>query len=245
MPINVFGNSNSSKSDEKIDTSLFVQKPYLKSNFIEANIEGDIDLKNQYINKHLPDPISIREPAPKNFVDNTFNDPSLLKNTSHIALTDRIITNARFIQVNQLPQIDSHLTAKLYVDNGIDEISVVRDNQDKDFNNYNLTRINSITLNKQAQTDNEVITKAYKCQFHQENEQSRPDSGLDFYDESSYLVENNQDNDLNDKKLPNRGSITVNRNPNSDNELVNKKYLNDELDRNTILRLNKTRQNYL
>ena len=36
-------------------------------------------------------------------------------------LSDRNITNARFIQVNQLPQVDSHLTAKLYVDKAIDE----------------------------------------------------------------------------------------------------------------------------
>ena len=41
MLINVFGNS--SHDNNKIDTSLFVQKPYLRTNFIEANIEEDID----------------------------------------------------------------------------------------------------------------------------------------------------------------------------------------------------------
>ena len=46
MPINLFGNSNSNGSDNKIDTSIFVQKAYLRSNFIEANIEEIIDLKN-------------------------------------------------------------------------------------------------------------------------------------------------------------------------------------------------------
>ena len=106
-------------------------------------------------------------------------------------MNDRNITNARFIQVNQLPQIDSHLTAKLNVDNSIDEPSLVRNNQDNDFGNYNLTNINSITLNKQAENDNEVITKAYVDQFHQENERSRPDIGLDFYNESNDLVKNN------------------------------------------------------
>ena len=29
----------------KIDTSLFVQKPFLRSNYIESNIEEDIDFK--------------------------------------------------------------------------------------------------------------------------------------------------------------------------------------------------------
>ena len=74
------------------------------------------------------------------------------------------------------------------VDNAIDEPSLVKNNQDNEFNNYNLTNINSITLNKQAENDNEVINKAYVDQFHQENERSRRDVGLDFYDESSDIV---------------------------------------------------------
>ena len=160
-------------------------------------------------------------------------------------MNDRNITNARFIQVNQLPQIDSHLTAKLYVDNSIDEISLVRNNQDNDFNNNNLTNINSITLNQQAENDNEVITKAYVDQFHQENERSRQDLGIDFYNASTDLVKNTQDNDLNDNKLINLDCITVNRNPSSDNEVANKKVIDDELDKNTVLRFSQTLQNYL
>ena len=46
MPINVFGNSPNN-SDNKIDASLFVQKTYLGTNYKEAIIEEDIDLKNQ------------------------------------------------------------------------------------------------------------------------------------------------------------------------------------------------------
>ena len=245
MPINVFGNSSNNNNDNKIDTSLFVQKPYLRSNYIESNIEEDIDLKNQYRIKNLPDPISIREAASKNYVDNLFNDSSIVKNDAHIDLNDRNITNCRFLSVNQLPQIDSHLTAKLYVDNSIDEVSLVRNNKDNDFGNYNLTNTNSITLNKQAENDNEVITKAYVDQFHQENERSRRDVGLDFYNESSEVVKNNQDKDLNDNKLTNLDSVQVNRNPTSDNELVNKKYIDNELDKNTIVRFNQTLSNYL
>ena len=49
-----------------MDTSLFVQKPYLRTNYFEANIEEDFDLKNQYRIKTLLDPISIREAASEN-----------------------------------------------------------------------------------------------------------------------------------------------------------------------------------
>ena len=230
MPNNVFKNS-SNNSDNKIDTSLFVQKPYLRHNYKEANIEEDIDLKNQFRIKNLPDPLSIREAASKNYVDNLFNNPSISKITEHIDLNDRNITNARFIQVNQWPQIDSHLTAKLYVDTEIDQSSLVRNNQDNDFININLTNTNSITSNTQAVNDNQVITKAYVDQFHQENERSRRDVGLDFYDESSDLVKNNQDNDLNDNKLTNINSITINNNPTDDNHVSKKKYIDDELDK--------------
>ena len=110
------------------------------------------------------------------------------KNSAHTDLIERNITNARFIQDNQLPQIDSHLTAKLYVDNAIDGALLARNNQDNDFGKKNLTNVNSITLNKQAENYKEVTTKAYVDQFQQEKERSRRDAGLDFHDESSDLV---------------------------------------------------------
>ena len=221
------------------------KKIYLRTNFIESNKEEDIDLKNQNRIKNLPDPISIREAASKIYVDKKFNDTSIIKNTPHIDLNDRSLTNARFTQVNQLPQINSHLTAKLYVDNAINEASLVTNNQDKELNNYNLTNTNSITLNKQEGNDNEVITKEYVDQFHQENERSRQELGIDFLDESNHLVKNNKENDFNDKKLTNIDSITVFRNPDSEIEFANKKYIDDELDKNPIVRFNQTLENYL
>ena len=139
----------------------------------------------------------------KNYFDNKFNDPSIIKNTELIGLNDGNITNARFIQVNHLPQIDSHLTAKLYVDTEIDQPSLVRNNHDNDFGNYNLTNINSITLNTQAVNDNEVITKAYVDQFHNDNERNRRDVALSFYKEEVDLVKNIEDIDFNDKNLTN------------------------------------------
>ena len=54
MPINVFGKT-SHDNNIKIDTSLFVQNPYLQTNYIESNFEEDLDLKNQYRIKNSPD----------------------------------------------------------------------------------------------------------------------------------------------------------------------------------------------
>ena len=88
MPINVIGNSNTNNICNKIDTPLFVQKPYLRTIYIESDTEKDIDLKKQFRIKNLPDPTSIREAATKNYVDKKFNDPSILKNTAQIDLND-------------------------------------------------------------------------------------------------------------------------------------------------------------
>ena len=58
-------------------------------------------------------------------------------------------------------------------------------------------------------------------------------------------VFNDQDIEFDKNKLTNLDSVTVNKNPNSDNEFSNKKYIDDELDKNTFLRFNQTLQNYL
>ena len=236
MPINVFGNS-SNNSDNKIDTSLFAQKPFLRTNYIESNIEEDIDLKNQYRIKNLPDPTSIREPASKIYVDNMFKND--------IDFNDVKLEIIKFVKVNYQPAVNENLTPKVYVDTALLGPSLVRNNKDNDFGNYNLTNINSITLNTQAVNDNQVITKAYVDQFHQENERSRRDLGIDFYNESSDIVNINPDNHLNYNKLTNINSITINNNPTDDNHVSNKEFIDNELDKKTIVRFSQTLQNYL
>ena len=66
-------------------------------------------------------------------------------------------------------------------------------------------------MNTKAFNDNQFFTKADVDQLHQENEQSRRDLAKDFQDESSDLVKNNQDNDINDNKRTNLDSITIKR----------------------------------
>ena len=209
MPINVFGNSSSSY-DNKIDTSLFVQKPYLRTNYIESNIEEEIDLKNQFRIKKLPDSISIGEPVSKSYVDNKFNDPSKIKNTAHIDLNERNITNARFIQVNQLPQIDSHLTAKLYVDNaisdGVNESSLLRLDRDEKLEQDSIILNSTLTSPK---TILEIPTKNY----------------VDNKFNDSSIIKNTDHVDFNDKILVNVHSINVNSYPTLDEQLTPKFYV--------------------
>ena len=224
MPINVFGNSNSNNNDNKIDTSLFVQKPYLRHNYIESNIEEDIDLKNQYRIKNLPDPTEIQDACSKKYTDNLFNDPTIIKNSAHIDLNDKNITNCRFLSVNQLPQIDSHLTAKLYVDNaisdGINEQSLLRLDPDEKLEQDSIILNSTLTTPKtilKIPTINYVVNK---------------------FNDSSILK--NVDNvDFNDKDIDNVGWIKVNKWPRDAEHLTPKLYVDNTIYESSLLRLHR------
>ena len=74
MPIKVFGNSNSNDNGSKIDTSVFVQKSYLRSNYIETDIDHDINLKNKYKIINLPQATNDNDGVSKTYIDNKIAD---------------------------------------------------------------------------------------------------------------------------------------------------------------------------
>ena len=346
MPNNVLGNS-SNNNDNKIDTSLFVHKPYLRTNYIGANIDEDIDLKNQIKIKIVPDPISIREAASKNYVDNKFNDysiikinnphpdidmiyknvinvglievnrwpeygdqvtsklsvdtlvrnsvdestllridldeklnldeqdsiilnstllslmadidlsktkielpttnyvnkkindPSTIRNTTYVDFNDKNLDNVIFVKVNSMPTVGEHLTAKNYVDNAISyhvhEPSLLTLDPNE---MLKLDEQDSIILKSTStspKTKIELPTKSYVDSLHEINRNRR--------DLSS--VFNDQDIEFDNNKLTNLDSITVNRDPSSDNELANKKYIDDSIGEGTIVRYSRRLKKYL
>ena len=223
MPINVFGNS-SNNSEQKIDTSLFVQKPYLRTNYIEANIEEDIDLKNQFRIKNLLYPEDNSDAVCKSYVDSLFNDSSLLKNNKHIDLNDRNITNARFIQVNQLPQIDSHLTSKLYVDSaisdGVNESSLLRLDPDEKLTQDSIILNSTLTSPK---TILEIPTINY----------------VDKKFNDSSTIKNVDNVDFNDKDIDDVGWVKVNKWPKDAEHLTPKIYVDNTIHESSLLRLHR------
>ena len=94
----------------------------------------------------------------------------------------------------------------------------------------------SIVLNStltSPKTIKELPTKSYVDSLH-ESSRNRRDLASVF---------NDQDNEFDNNKLTNLDSVTVNKNPNLDNELANKKYIDDGLDKNTVLRFNQKLEN--
>ena len=56
---------------------------------------------------------------------------------------------------------------------------------------------------------------------------------------------NDQDNEFDNNKVTNLDSVSVNTNPKVDNELSNKKYVDDSIGEGTLLGFDKTLTNYL
>ena len=107
MPINVFGNSSSSNdNNNKIDTSRFVQKSYLKSNYIETDIEHDMNLKNQYRIINLPNPINNKDAINKIYIDTKIADiiKRNIQNDDYISFLDN--DNVEYKLVKYRPEIE-------------------------------------------------------------------------------------------------------------------------------------------
>ena len=127
-------------------------------------------------------------------------------------MNDRNITNARFIQVNQLPQIDSLLTAELYVDiaiyDAIDEPSLLRLHSHEKLKQNSIIPNSTLTLPK---TIIELPTKNYVEKK--------------FNDPS--ITKNTDHVDFNEKNLGNVSSIKVNLLPTLEEHLTPKFYVDN------------------
>ena len=96
----------------------------------------------------------------------------------------------------------------------------------------------SILLNSTSTSPKTIIELPTKSYVDSLDESSRNRGDL-----SSVL--NDQDNKFDNNNLTNLDSAVVNRNPNLNNELSNKKYVDDSIGEGTIVRFNQTLQNYL
>ena len=207
---------------------------------LDPNEKLKLDEQDSIIlNSTLKLPKTKIELPTKNYVDKNFNDPSIIRNTAHVDVNDKNLDNVRFVKVNSMPAVREHLTPKYYVDNAIsywlDELSLLRLDPGEQLK---LDEQDSIILNSaltSPKTIIEVATKSYVDSLHEIN-RNRQDLSSVF---------NDPNNEFENNKLTNLDSVSVNRNPDSDKELVNKKYLDNELDKNTVLRFNQTLENYL
>ena len=157
-------------------------------------LDPDEKLERNHIllNSTLTSPKTILEIPTKNYFDNKFNDSSIIKSTHHVDFNDKILDNVHSIKVSSYPTLDEQLTPKFYVNNFVldyvDEASLLRLDP-KGMIHHG--KLDSIFLNSSITSPRTIIelpAKSYVDSLHRENERSRRDLGLEFYDESSTLV---------------------------------------------------------
>ena len=134
-----FGRAISSTSTSTVGVS----KTYIRANYIESNLEEDIDLKNQFKILNLPNPTLLQDPATKYYVDNKtvdlvpnseFDNTTIVRTNKNNNFNGNTITGCESIYVNRDPQYDLELSTKRYTDTLIDESSIVRNNKENIFN---------------------------------------------------------------------------------------------------------------
>ena len=113
--MNVFG-STSSIGQANLDTTLFVQKTYLRTNYIESDMEEDIDMKQKFKIKNLVDPINSKDAANKAYIDRYINESTLLRIPTYEPLTNDYVS---------LKNVESNKVIELATTNYVkDDISV-------------------------------------------------------------------------------------------------------------------------
>ena len=106
MPINVFGSSLSSNDNHKIDLSQYARKSYIRSNYIETDIDHDINLKNQYRIINIANPINNKDAINKIYIDTKVADiiRRNTQNDDYISFIDN--DNTEYKLVKYRPKIE-------------------------------------------------------------------------------------------------------------------------------------------
>ena len=80
-------------------------------------------------------------------VDGGLNDSNIHKNDTHVDFNYKNLDNCWFVNVNSLPAVSKHLTPKQYVDDAINETTLVRICRNSNFDNNEIFNMLHINLN--------------------------------------------------------------------------------------------------
>ena len=87
-------------------------------------------MKNQFKFKNLPSTVNSADCVPKSHEDGIINDPSIMRNISHVDFNNKNVDNPKFVKVTSYPAVGGHLTSKYYLDEAlfksVDESSLSR-----------------------------------------------------------------------------------------------------------------------
>ena len=127
-------------SGSSVTTKRGVTKSYVRANYIESSMEEDIDMKNQFKLKNLPNPTNLQDPTTKYYVDSKTNNlvpigeldnNSIVRKNKNNNFNRNTITELESVYVNRDPNFSLELSTKQYTDDSIDEHSLLRLHKDE------------------------------------------------------------------------------------------------------------------
>ena len=252
-----FGRAISSTST----STAGVSKTYIRANYIESNLEEDIDMKNQFKILNLPNPTLLQDPATKYYIDNKtvdlvpnseFDNTTIVRTNKNNNFNGNTITGCESVYVNRDPQYDLELSTKRYTDSLIDESSIVRNNKDiifsksislntdptKQFDDYEIDNIVPKSVITEFITTS--IDEFSLLRFHQDEKLDHSDyitleSNLTVPKTILYIPLNNNLARTDRDNDFNNHMITNVGDPINDSDAVNKRYVDSGLKQDGIV----------
>ena len=238
-----------------------VTKTYIRANYIESNLEEDIDMKNQFKILNLPNPTLLQDPATKYYVDNKtldlvpnseFDNTTIVRTNKNNNFNGNTITGCESVYVNRDPQYDLELSTKQYTDTLIDESSIVRNNKEnifsksislntdptKQFNDYEIDNILPKSVISEFITTS--IDEFSLLRLHQDEKLDHSDyitleSNLTVPKTILYIPLNNNLVRTDRDNDFNNHIITNVGDPINDSDIVNKRYVDSGLKQDGIV----------
>ena len=238
-----------------------VTRGYIRANYIESNLEEDIDMKNQFKILNLPNPTLLQDPTTKYYVDNKtvdlvpnseFDNTTIVRTNKNNNFNGNTITGCESVYVNRDPQYELELSTKRYTDTLIDESSIVRTNKDiifnksislntdptKQFNDYEIDNIVPKSVINEFVTTS--IDEFSLLRLHQDEKLDHSDyitleSNLTVPKTIVYIPLNNNLARTDRDNDFNNHIITDVGDPINDNDAVNKRYVDSGLKQDGIV----------
>ena len=235
-----------------------VTRSYIRANYIESNLEEDIDMKKQFKIKNLPNPTLLQASATKYYVDNKkvelvpnseFDNTTIVRTNKNINFNGNTILGCESVYVNTDPEYDLELSTKQYTDTSINESSIVRNNKNnpvfslnadptKQFDNYEIDNIvpkSVISDIVTTSTDEFSLSRLHQDEKMDNSDYITLEGNLTIPKTFLYIPLNNnlarteRDNDFNNHIITNVGY------PLYDSDAANKKYVDRGLKQDGVI----------
>ena len=217
-----FGRPINRDSKSNIKTSE-VTKSYIRDNYIESEMEENIDMKNKYYIKNLPNPIELDDGMNKRYADtnylkiSNYDNNSIVRNDRNMNFNSVTFTGLDSIYVNRDPLYDTELATKQYTDDKFNDPSIVKNTDHVDFNDKNLDNVRFVNVNSYPAVNSHLTCKEYV------------DNNINWAVDNSSLLRLDSNEQLD---IPNQDYITLNSAFTSPPAIINIPISNQNLVRN-------------